>query len=198
MVSQAGAIKSHPVYFHMINKIAPGVFQSRPDSGTGDSSDDSDTYSSKANDNTDTDWTWPNNKDNNAWMIENFNEDTYNGYKPFHQSSAAFFVQDVGWPTYDAQGNFLAWKQLPSLSDIANAVWNLLDKTTQQNIKNWVATWTSDSGKSIADAIYEVVKMALKNLGVPPFVIRVILGVIVPRLITWIAANIDSLTVKSS
>ncbi|KAF2837881.1 hypothetical protein M501DRAFT_144428 [Patellaria atrata CBS 101060] len=197
---------------HIIGKIFPGFIGDKATSsfkaGQGSNLDShlsagsrraaADSYSSTANDATDTDWTWPTDTENLAWMTDYFDMHTYNGYKPFHQSSATFFFQDVGWPILDIHGNVTTWKQLPSLHDIAVAVWNLLPRATQVNIKAWAADYNAQSGQNIADAIYEVVKTALGTLGVPAFVVRVVIGVLVPRLVLWIVANINSLDVKDA
>jgi hypothetical protein len=77
----------------------------------GDSGNDGDQdvygYSTQADDSADIMWTWPNNAENKSFTKEYFLADTHNGYKPFYQSTAAFYFQDVGWPEYNAGGKLI-------------------------------------------------------------------------------------------
>jgi hypothetical protein len=149
----------------------------------------------------DTSWAWPSDEENKFSFnhIWTGSGSALNGFRPFHQSAATFFLNDVGYPAYDSKGNFLQFIKLPGLKEIALAVWNILPKTVQKSIHDWADKGGDSSMKSIADAIYEVVKDVLASVfHIPTFVIKVTLGVLIPRLVIWFVANIKDLPIKDS
>lgn len=148
---------------------------------------------------TDTSWTWPDDEENKVLVKGVLVNATWNGYKPIHQASASFYFHDVGYPVYDSDGHFLQNMPLPDLRDIVKAMWNLLPKATQEQIHDWAASSSEASLANIADVIYDIVKDVLQSVfHIPAFVVRVIIGVLIPRIVVWIVTHIAELPVKDS
>lgn len=154
-------------------------------------------YTTQAAPGVDTAWSWPSDNENKNALENLWSDDTLNGFRPFHQSAANFFLDDVGYPVYDNDGNFLQFLRLPSPSEIAKAIWNLLSKDIQQSIYDWASKADDASLASIGKAVYDLVKDTLQSVfHIPAFVVRLALGVIIPRVVIWIVTHIADLPVK--
>ncbi|KAI0865882.1 hypothetical protein F4860DRAFT_268324 [Xylaria cubensis] len=104
-----------------------------------------------------------------------------NGSKPLHLLSAYSVVAPLWLPS------------LPPIDGLVRAVWNLIPSNIRRTIKEKAQNATAADMASIAATITSFVATVLRTLGIPPIVIRTLLGPIVRKIVDWIVKNVASL-----
>ena len=130
-------------------------------------------------DETDSKWTIPNEGERALFWLQFFEDQTFNGAKTLHLAHLVRAIDQV--------------YSLPAITDFAKTVWNLIPADIRKQIQAWAKSATAQDKANIASAISVFVKAALAALGIPGFVISVLLGVLLPEIVEWIIANISIL-----